>query len=76
MRKFVTGFKKTGHSGSKSMKLWTQGVYFTFCFRQYRDFPCGPAVRLCSSNAGVAGSVPSQGTKISCVDGEAKNTFN
>ena len=45
----------------KSMKLWTQEVYFTFCFRQYRDFPCGPVVRLCSSNAGDLGSIPGSG---------------
>ena len=35
-----------------------------------RDFPGGPVVKNLPSNAGNAGSVPSQGTKISHASGQ------
>ena len=39
-------------------------IHFKFKEGHFRDFPGGPVVRILPSNAGGAGSVPSQGAKI------------
>ena len=39
-------------------------LFIHYYFKMYRDFPGGPVVKTSPSNAGGAGSIPGQGTKI------------